>query len=56
MKLPGTWGNTNWLLASAANTSLPQAGRDFSFPLFTYKMSLLMLRITEGEGKIRKPL
>lgn len=55
MKLIGTWGNTNQLLPTPANTNLSQMGKDFSFPLFTCKMSLLMLRITEGEGKIRKP-
>lgn len=55
MKLIGTWGNTSQLLPAPANTNLSQMGRDFSFPLLTCKMSLLVLRITEGEGKIRKP-
>lgn len=45
------------LLPAPANTNLSQMGRDFSFPLFTCKMSLQVLRITKGEVKIRrKPL
>lgn len=51
MKLIGTWGNTNQLLPTPANTNLSQMGREFSFLLFTCKMSLLVLRIAEGEGK-----
>lgn len=54
MKLKGTWGNTNQLFPTPANTNLSQMGRYFSFPLFTCKMSLLVLRITEREGSIQK--
>lgn len=38
------------LFPTPANTNLSQMGRYFSFPLFTCKMSLLVLRITEREG------
>ena len=55
MKLIRTWGNTNQLLPTLAKTNLSQIGRDFSPPLFICKMGLLVLRITEGEGIIRKP-
>lgn len=53
MKLIGTWGNTNQLLPAPANTNLSQMGRDFSFPLLTCKMSLLVLRI-RGRRKNQK--
>lgn len=56
MKLIGTWGNTNQLFPTPANTNLSQVGRYFSFPLFTCKMSLLVLRITGRERSIKKTL
>lgn len=56
MKLIGTWGNTYQLFPTPANTNLSQVGRYFSFPLFTCKMSLLVLRITGRERSIKKTL